>query len=75
MKKALILVAAVAMGATFTSCKKDFTCKCEGDISYTITETKKNIAKALCEDSGYGEIKDEEGNTISESGESDCSLD
>lgn len=52
MKKLMILVAALGLGATMASCKKDYTCKCtktytgsstvvtSDDGQYTYKETK-----------------------------------
>lgn len=53
MKKIIILTAAVTLGVTFTSCKKDYICKCTktytgnssttttDDGQYTYKETKR----------------------------------
>ncbi len=51
MKKALILVAAVAMGATFTSCKKEYACKCTVNGTEQTTgefKEKKSTAEDAC---------------------------
>ena len=52
MKKLLILSAVVLFG--LSSCKKDWTCKCEdddGDVYWqTISNTSKDDAESLCSD-------------------------
>lgn len=65
MKKVLSLVAVVALAASFTACKKDYTCDCtytwsDGsttDYSYELLKSKKKDAEAWCDSynsySGY----------------------
>ena len=52
MKKIAPIVAIVALGAMFTSCKKDYKCTCTaGGQSYTteLKDVKKSDAKAACD--------------------------
>jgi hypothetical protein len=60
MKKVLSLVAVVALAASFTACKKDWTCSCTytytvGDTEYTYDysydylKTKKKDAQEACD--------------------------
>lgn len=63
MKKVFTLVAVIALAASFTACKKERTCSCDG-FDYEIT-SKKSVAKALCEGEGVeiavdGETVDQE---------------
>lgn len=65
MKKVLSLVAVVALAASFTACKKDYTCDCvytwsDGtttDYSYELLKSKKGDAEDWCDSynaySGY----------------------
>jgi hypothetical protein len=58
MKK--LLLVAVAGMFVLASCKKDYTCECteSGVIyKYTMTESKKAAAAAMCEGKGIGGIK------------------
>lgn len=57
MKKVLLTFAVVALGASFTSCKKEYTCECgEGDTKVVTTAEfkKKADAEAWCEGSSLG---------------------
>lgn len=60
MKKVLSLVAVVAIAASFTACKKDYTCACTYtytvgstdytyDYSYDLLKSKKKDAEAWCD--------------------------
>jgi len=56
MKKAIAILSIVAFAASFTACKKDYTCKCTYDlsgtsttISYEYTKVKKADAEEACE--------------------------
>ncbi len=58
MKK-LILPALFLGAIAFTSCKKDYTCSCTESgitIEYTMTESKKAAAAAICTGEGVGPI-------------------
>ena len=57
MKKGLLLVGAL-VAFTFASCKKDYVCSCTGSFAYkyTMTESKKKAAQAVCEGKGIGPI-------------------
>lgn len=64
MKKFIAILAVVAVGATFTACKKSYTCTCTSTYngqsttsSYTSPKIKKSTAKTWCEGnagSSYG---------------------
>ena len=58
MKKVLLLAAVVAF--TMTACKKDYTCECDYG-TFTLTESKKSAAAAVCEGKGIGGLADENG--------------
>lgn len=53
MKKVLFIAAVAAFA--MTSCKKDYTCSCDG-YEFTLTETKKSAAAAVCEGKGIGGV-------------------
>lgn len=79
MKKGLFFVGAL-VAISFASCKKDYTCKCTGTIAgvsytttYTMTESKKAAAYAVCEGKGIGTVKDEDGNVQEDDG-STCTI-
>ena len=58
MKKIFAIAFLGTMG--LVSCKKDYTCECTettGTTVYTIKETNKKVAAALCEDEGYSAIE------------------
>jgi len=60
MMKKLVLLGAVAI-LGLTSCKRDYTCDCDG-YEYTLLDFSKKEAKKQCEGPrGYGEIADEDG--------------
>ena len=50
MKK-LVILSAIALSATFVSCKKDFVCSCRGASAdkYTISNTTKGDAADTCD--------------------------
>lgn len=64
MKKVLSIVAIAAFAATFTACKKDYTCECSGDWdqdgtisadekqTYQLEDVKKKDAKDACNSVG-----------------------
>ena len=50
MKKVLTIAAVVALTASFTSCRKDYTCDCSDDWYDTeLPNYKKSEAEAACE--------------------------
>jgi hypothetical protein len=58
MKKIFAIAFLGTMG--LVSCKKDYTCECTettGTSVYTIKETSKKVAKAVCEGEGYDGIE------------------
>lgn len=76
MKKAKVLVVfgAISMMA-LASCTKDFECECTNDFgnyTYTMTDSKRAAAAAVCEGEGIGgtEINGEP----TEMGGDDCTL-
>ena len=57
MKTKLLFVGLLLGAASLTSCKKDFVCECKEDgqtYKYTLTESKKSAAAAVCEGEGIG---------------------
>ncbi|MFI5203061.1 MAG: hypothetical protein ACHQF2_01095 [Flavobacteriales bacterium] len=59
MKKTLFVAAALS-AFVLVSCKKDFTCKCtDGGLTYeyTLKESKKSAAYAVCEGKGIGSVE------------------
>jgi hypothetical protein len=57
MKK--LLFGAVVVAFAMTSCKKDYTCSCDSSgikYEYTLTESKKSAAAAVCEGKGIGGV-------------------
>ncbi len=73
MKK--VLLVAVAGMFVLASCKKDYTCECTESglvYKYTLTESRKAAAAAVCEDKGIGGIK-VDGVSVPQE-ESNCSL-
>jgi len=52
MKKALSILAVVAIATSFTACKKEYTCTCTGDDTYTpvdLGKQKKADATDACQ--------------------------
>ena len=73
MKKGLLLVGAF-VAVTFASCKKDFVCKCSSggfEYEYTMKESKKAAAYAVCEGKGIGSVE-VDGQTVEDEG--GCSI-
>ena len=73
MKK--VLLVAVAGMFVLASCKKDYTCECTESglvYKYTLTESKKAAAAAVCEGKGIGGVKFDGVSVPQE--ESNCSL-
>ncbi|HNW70257.1 MAG TPA: hypothetical protein PKI01_07640 [Bacteroidales bacterium] len=47
-KTAIIIIGLFTIALAFSSCKKDWTCKC-GSVNYTIENATKADAKAACD--------------------------
>jgi len=47
-KTAMIIIGLFMIALAFSSCKKDWTCKC-GSVNYTIDNATKPDAKAACD--------------------------
>lgn len=76
MKTKLLFVGLLLGAASLTSCKKDFDCECKsefGDYTYTLTESKKSAAAAVCEGEGIGGYE-VNGESIDMDGGENCSL-
>jgi hypothetical protein len=74
MKKIIAIAFLGTIG--LVSCKKDYTCECVQTIGtnvYTIKETTKKVAKAVCEGKGYDGIENASGTPIVETNEG-CTL-
>lgn len=72
MKK--VLAIAVLGVFVLASCKKDYTCECTEDgftYEYTMTESKKAAAAAMCEGKGIGGV---EVDGVSVPQDNNCSL-
>jgi hypothetical protein len=56
MKKVLFVAAVALMAISFSSCKKDYTCKCtaagQPDINLELKDVKKKDAKDACNSAG-----------------------
>ncbi len=73
-KTGLFAIALIGAASMFASCKKDFNCTCtDAGISYTYTmkESTKAAAAAVCEGKGIGSI---EVAGISQSTTNNCTL-
>ncbi|MEX0813932.1 MAG: hypothetical protein WD048_17060 [Chitinophagales bacterium] len=49
MKKMLLVFAVAGMAFGFSSCKKDYTCECDGTVVGTFENTKKSDAEDACD--------------------------
>lgn len=76
MKKGRLVIAVVAVAMlSLASCKKDFVCECKQNgqtFEYTLTDSKKAAAAAVCEGEGIGGYE-MDGEPL-EMPESNCSL-